>query len=81
VWDITNAARLTTYAIAAERGSGAVCVNGAAAHLVHAGDLVIIASFVELEDSEARDWKPKAVFVNAANRAVDVRAEEAFRAH
>lgn len=81
IWDVTNAARLTTYAIAAERGSGAVCVNGAAAHLVSAGDLVIIASFIELDDAEARAWKPKAVFVDAENRAVEVRAEEAFRAH
>lgn len=81
IWDLTNAARLITYAIAAERGSGAVCVNGAAAHLVHAGDLIIIASFVELDDAEAREWSPSAVFVNASNRVVDVRAEEAFRAH
>jgi aspartate 1-decarboxylase len=81
IWDITNAERLTTYAIAAPRGSGAVCVNGAAAHLVREGDLVIIASFVELEDAEARTWAPRAVFVGAGNRAVEVRAEEAFRAH
>lgn len=81
IWDITNASRLTTYAIAAPRGSGAVCVNGAAAHLVDAGDLIIIASFVELEDAEARAWRPKAVFVDAGNRAIGVRAEEAFRSH
>lgn len=81
IWDVTNAARLTTYAIAAARGSGAVCVNGAAAHLVSAGDLVIIASFVELDDVEARTWRPKAVFVDAGNRSVEIRAEEAFRAH
>lgn len=81
IWDVTNAARLTTYAIAAPRGSGAVCVNGAAAHLVAAGDQVIIASFVELEDAEARTWAPKAVFVDSANRPIEIRAEEAFRAH
>ena len=81
IWDVTNAARLTTYAIAAPRGTGHVCVNGAAAHLVHAGDLVILATFVELEDAEARAWMPKAVFVDADNRAVEIRAEEAFRAH
>ncbi|MBN1193019.1 MAG: aspartate 1-decarboxylase, partial [Coriobacteriia bacterium] len=81
IWDVTNAARLTTYAIAAPRGSGAICVNGAAAHLVSAGDLVIIASFVELEDAEARTWAPKAVFVDPANRAVEIRTEQAFRAH
>lgn len=81
IWDVTNAARLTTYAIAAPRGTGHVCVNGAAAHLVHAGDLVILATFVELEDAEARAWVPKAVFVDAGNHAVEIRAEEAFRAH
>lgn len=81
IWDVTNAARLTTYAIAAPRGSGAICVNGAAAHLISAGDLVIIASFVELDDAEARTWAPRAVFVDADNRAVEIRAEEAFRAH
>jgi len=81
IWDVTNAARLTTYAIAAPRGSGSICVNGAAAHLVSAGDLVIIASFVELDDAEARSWTPRAVFVDADNHAVEVRAEEAFRAH
>jgi aspartate 1-decarboxylase len=80
IWDVTNAARLTTYAIAAQRGSGDICVNGAAVHLVHAGDLVIIASFVELEDDEARSWKPRAVFVDTRNHAIEVRAEEAFRA-
>lgn len=81
IWDVTNAARLTTYTIAAPRGSGAICVNGAAAHLVSAGDLVIIASFIELEDAEARTWKPSAVFVDGDNRVLEVRGEEAFRAN
>ncbi len=80
IWDVTNAARLTTYTIAGPRGSGAVCVNGAAAHLVSEGDLVIIASFVELDDAEARTWIPSAVFVDADNRISEVRGEEAFRA-
>jgi aspartate 1-decarboxylase len=56
-------------------------VNGAAAHLVHEGDLVILGSFVELEDAEARTWVPKAVFVDGENRIVEVRGEEAFRAN
>lgn len=81
IWDVTNAARLTTYAIAAPRGSGDICVNGAAAHLVHESDLVILASFVDMKDSEAREWKPKAVFVDEHNHIVEVRGEEAFRAH
>lgn len=78
IWDVTNAARLTTYTIAAPRGTGAICVNGAAAHLVSEGDLVILASFVELEDTEARSWTPKVVFVDANNHVVEIRAEEAF---
>lgn len=81
IWDVTNASRLTTYTIAAPRGSGAVCVNGAAAHLVNEGDFVIIASFVELEDAEARAWKPSAVFVDGANHVLEIRGEEVFRAH
>ena len=56
-------------------------MNGAAAHLVSAGDLVIIASFIELEDAEARTWKPSAVFVDGDNRVLEVRGEEAFRAN
>ncbi|MDY0339596.1 MAG: aspartate 1-decarboxylase [Coriobacteriia bacterium] len=81
VWDVTSAARLTTYTIAAPRGSGAICINGAAAHLVSTGDLVIVASFVELEDAEARAWKPNAVFVDSDNHVLAVRGEEAFRAN
>lgn len=75
VWDVTNGSRLTTYAIAGLRGSGVVCVNGAAAHHVDAGDLVIVASFICLDDSDARRWKPRVVFVDAANRLVDIRSE------
>jgi aspartate 1-decarboxylase len=75
IWDVTNGSRLITYALAGPRGSGVVCVNGAAAHLVHAGDLVIIATFVELEDAEASLWEPQVVFVDARNRIVGKRAE------
>ncbi|MBC7266572.1 MAG: aspartate 1-decarboxylase [Anaerosomatales bacterium] len=75
VWNVTNGSRLRTYAIAGTRGSGVVCVNGAAAHHAQRGDLVIVASFVEVEDAEARAWKPKAVFVDGSNRIVEVRAE------
>ncbi len=79
VWDATNGARFTTYAIPGERGSGVVCINGAAAHLAEVGDLVIIASFVELEDIEAREWRPSIVFVGEKNRIVDLRSEAAGR--
>ncbi len=79
VWDVTNAARFTTYAIPAAAGSGAVCVTGAAARLVSPGDHVIIAAFVGLEDAEARAWQPRVVFVDEHNRPLETRREEAFR--
>jgi aspartate 1-decarboxylase len=68
IWDCTNGSRLRTYAIPAEAGSGEICINGAAAHLVKPHDLVIIASFVQLDDAEARSWTPRRVFVDARNR-------------
>ncbi|MBN2405868.1 MAG: aspartate 1-decarboxylase [Coriobacteriia bacterium] len=79
IWDVTSGARLTTYALAGPRGSGVVCVNGAAAHLVHAGDLVIIAAFVQLEDAEVQAWEPRAVFVDKNNHIIERRAEEVSR--
>jgi aspartate 1-decarboxylase len=75
IWDVTNGARLATYAIAGPRGSGAVCINGAAAHLVRPGDLVILATFVELDDDVARDHEPTVVFVDEANRVRELRPE------
>src|SRR5713226_8423945 len=54
VWNVTRGTRLRTYAIVGERGSGVVCVNGAAAHLAEPGDVVIVATFAEMEDGEAR---------------------------
>ena len=71
VWDCTNGARLRTYAIEGEPGSGEICVNGAAAHLVKAGDVVIVASWAEVDDAAARDWQPRRVFVDAGNRIRD----------
>lgn len=68
VWDCTNGSRLQTYVIAGEEGSGEVCINGAAAHLVKPHDKVIIASFVELEDAEAREHEPIRIFVDSHNR-------------
>ncbi|MDZ4655024.1 MAG: aspartate 1-decarboxylase [Coriobacteriia bacterium] len=79
IWDVTNGSRLTTYALAGPRGSGVVCVNGAAAHFIHAGDLVIIANFVELTDAVARSWEPRVVFVDEHNHIVEQRAEEIGR--
>lgn len=75
VWDVTNGARLATYAIAGPRGSGSVCINGAAAHLVRPGDLVILATFVDLDDDAAREHEPTVVFVDDHNRVRELRAE------
>jgi len=68
--DITNGARLETYVIPAPRGSGTITINGAAAHLVDAGDLVIIISYTMLEDAEARKLVPTVVHVDEQNRVV-----------
>ena len=70
--DIDNGARLTTYAIEGERGSGQVVVNGAAAHLIHRGDTIIVLSYVTLPDNEARRLEPRLVYVDEANRIVRV---------
>jgi aspartate 1-decarboxylase len=66
--DVTNGARLETYVIPGPRGSGVIGINGAAARLVHTGDLVIIISYCTLTDAEARTMRPKVVFVDADNR-------------
>jgi aspartate 1-decarboxylase len=66
--DVTNGARLETYVIEGERGSGVIGINGAAAHLVHEDDLVIIISYASMPDAEAKAFIPKVVFVDGANR-------------
>jgi aspartate 1-decarboxylase len=68
VLDVTNGARLETYVIEGERGSGVIGINGAAAHLVHPGDIVLIVSYAELDDDEARGWEPTVVLLDADNR-------------
>ncbi|WP_416518768.1 aspartate 1-decarboxylase [Streptomyces achromogenes] len=73
--DITNGARLETYVIEGERGSGVVGINGAAAHLVHPGDLVIIISYAQVTDAEARELRPRVVHVDAGNRIVSLGAD------
>ena len=70
--DITNGARIETYVIPGERGSGVIGINGAAAHLVHPGDLVIIMSYAMLSDAEARALRPLVVHVDGANRIVKI---------
>ena len=70
--DVTNGARLETYVIPGDRGSGVIGINGAAAHLVAPGDLVIIISYAVMTDEEARALKPRVVHVDAKNRIVKI---------
>ncbi|GAB3466775.1 aspartate 1-decarboxylase [Actinophytocola sediminis] len=69
--DVTNGARLETYVIEGERGSGVLGINGAAAHLVHPGDLVILIAYGTMDDAEAAVHRPRVVFVDEANKIVD----------
>jgi aspartate 1-decarboxylase len=70
VLDVENGARLTTYAIQGDRDSGLICMNGAAARLVNAGDTVIILTYDTATESEARQAAPKLVYVDGRNRIV-----------
>ncbi|MFI6324518.1 aspartate 1-decarboxylase [Nonomuraea sp. NPDC050556] len=81
VVDITNGARLVTYAITGPRGSGIIGINGAAAHLVSPGDLVIIIAYGQLTDAEAVAFSPSIVHVDAANRIVDLGTDPAAATH
>src|SRR5260370_12605471 len=69
VWDVTRGTRLITYAMIGEADSGVICVNGAGAHLVHPGDLVIIASFADMEEAEARNYRPVIIHVDEKDRS------------
>lgn len=71
VVDIDNGARLETYAIAGRRGSGDMCLNGAAARLVSPGDRIIVLSYADYEAGEAERHEPRIVHVDTANRPVD----------
>lgn len=73
--DVTNGARLTTYTIPAERGSGQLQINGAAAHLIHEGDIVILIAYSELDDETARSYEPHVVFVDDKNAIVETSNE------
>jgi aspartate 1-decarboxylase len=68
VWDVTRGTRLVTYAMEGEPNSGVVCVNGAGAHLVRPGDLVIVAAYCELDEAEARRHHPTVVRVDEKNQ-------------
>ncbi|MGH3922180.1 MAG: aspartate 1-decarboxylase [Pseudonocardiaceae bacterium] len=69
--DITNGARLETYVIPGPRNSGVIGINGAAAHLMAPGDLVILISYATMDETEARQYRPTVVFVDEANRIVE----------
>ena len=75
IWNVTRGTRLTTYALKAERGRREICINGAAAHLMKPGDLVIIATFCQLEEQEAKEFEPTVLLVDANNNPKEIRAE------
>jgi aspartate 1-decarboxylase len=71
IWNITRGSRVETYALPGSRGSGLVCINGAAAHLNEPGDLVIIASFATYDEEELEGYAPVVVQVDGRNRIAD----------
>jgi len=75
VLDVTNGSRLETYAIKAPAGSGKICINGAAAHLVHPGDLVILLTFEGIPNDQIEAYSPTIVHVNSKNEVVDIGQE------
>lgn len=80
IWNVTNGERLVTYAIRAQRGSGIVSLNGSAARRASVGDLVIIAAFGMVSDSQQEPHLPRLVFVDAQNRAKELRQGVAVQA-
>ena len=75
IWNCTQGTRMATYALSGPRGSGVICINGAAAHLNQPGDLVIIATFADMDDAQARNYEPKVVFVDDKNRIKEIDKE------
>ena len=73
VLDVDNGSRLETYTIVGKRGSGEVCVNGAAARLVQKGDTIIIIAYAHVNEEEAPKLKPKLVYVNQSNSIIEVK--------
>ena len=72
ILDITNGSRLETYAIKAPRNSGKICINGAAAHLINPGDLVILCTYIILEKKEVKEHFPKIIHVDSKNKIVEL---------
>ena len=76
VVDVTNGARLETYTIAGEEGSGMICLNGAAAKLIEKDDIVIIMAYAQMDEKEAEQFRPKVVFVDEKNQITSVKTYE-----
>ena len=68
IYDVTNGNRIITYAMVGPAGSGVICINGAAAHKVHPGDKVILATYSLMSEAEQRDFQPQIVQVDGRNR-------------
>ena len=75
IWDVTNGSRLETYAICGKPGSHDICINGAAAHLIHPGDTVIIAAFGWYSEDEAKKVRPRVIFLDESNHVKEIRPE------
>lgn len=73
IYNVTNGERFTTYAIRAERGSGIISVNGAAAHKAAVGDIVIIATYAHYDEAELSSFWPRLVYVDGSNRIIEER--------
>src|SRR5512141_127806 len=75
IYNVSNGERFTTYAIRAQRGSGIISVNGAAAHKANPGDIIIIATYAMYNELELQKFHPQLVYVDADNRIADMRRE------
>ena len=75
ILNVTRGSRLVTYTLKGPRGSGVICINGAAAHLNSPGDMVILATYGEMENDEAKAHQPKVVLVDGKNCIVSTEAE------
>lgn len=74
IYNVTNGERFTTYAIRAQRNSGTISVNGAAAHKASPGDIIIIAAYANYSELELQRYQPKLVYVDEMNRILDQRS-------
>ena len=72
VLNLTNGSRLETYVILGEKGSGEICINGAAAHLVNPGDLVILVTYKMVNEEEIHEHVPTVIHVNGKNEIIDI---------